>query len=87
MPEERRKNYPSILNAIKRLEGQMALVLKILNGNGKVGLVAMVNRNTDNVKDLMNDRKVTFSKIFDWTLKIGLSILLLIVTSILATKL
>ncbi len=81
MPEERRKNYPSILDAIKRLEGQMTLVLKILNGNGRVGLVAMVNRNTDNVKDLMNDRKITFSKIFDWGLKVALAIVVIFLTT------
>ena len=79
MGDERRKDYPSILKAIEGLEGSMVLVLKILNGNGKVGLVAMVNRNTDNVKELMNDRKFTITRAIDWTVKLATGLLLVYV--------
>ena len=76
MLDERRKNYPNILASIKALEitakksGEILdKVLLILNGNGEVGLVAEVKGNTADVQELKTDRKVTLTKVFDWSLR------------------
>ena len=86
--DERRKNYPNILASIKALEitakksGEILdKVLLILNGNGEVGLVAEVKGNTADVRELKNDRKVTIAKVFDWGIRIVMTVVVLYVTT------
>lgn len=45
--EERRKGNTEILNKLNELSEESKNVAKILNGNGKIGLVGQVKINTD----------------------------------------
>ena len=81
MGDERRKDYPNILSSINDLKIDVKNILRILNGNGEVGLVAEVKINTNNIQGLLDARKVTFSKVFDWGLKLLLAVLVLYLTT------
>ena len=63
--DERRKEYPSILEKLGNLEDKIEKVFKILNGNGEMGIVAKVLSMETYIKSLKNSK----SKVVDYVWK------------------
>lgn len=86
MAEERRHDYPQIMGVMNELKSDVKNVLKILNGNGDLGLVAKVKINTFNMQDIMNTKKVSFWKVTDCVLRLASGAVLIWVAYILNGK-
>jgi len=74
--EERRQEYPSLLADINEVKKDVRMILKILNGNGVMGLVAKV-LNFEIWKESISDAKlISKNRILDNVFKIAAGILL-----------
>jgi len=65
MSEERRKDYPDIIERLKNIE-------LLLKGNGKVGVAEMARRSFES----WQKHKASKNGLIDWTFRIAISLIL-----------
>jgi len=78
--DERRKEYPLLLQEFKNLSNDVKLALKILNGNGAPGVVAKVDSLEKQQKICMSQKATTISQVINFILKLFCGLLLLYIS-------
>lgn len=86
LPEERRRDYPNILEKVERIsiieenqdrmEKKLDCLCKTVNGNGVIGLVGKVYTLEEYVKSLRVGRAKFFDNIWKVAVGVGIAVIL-----------